>query len=824
MKPTGLTELYNSALHRKPFPYQETLGLQPITNRALALPTGSGKTAAAVLSWIHQLQADPSRTPKRLIYCLPMRSLVEQTRRKIDSWLVSTCRKDQIAAYTLMAGEVDEQWQFWPERPCIVVSTQDMACSRVLNRGYAMSRYRWPVHFALLNNDCFWVMDEVQLFGSALATSSQLQAFRKYWGTAGPTATWWMSATIDTNWLATVDFAPFVADLPVTRFGPEDLEDEDLVARFRAKKPVQHLRKFDAKAILDVHRAGTLTLVVVNTVGRAHERYAELIEAAAKPKGRKASAAVPDIRLIHSRFRPPDRHAAYERLIFADRFLRGEKDAENGIGLVPEPEWQARIREHGLIYVATQVVEAGLDISAETLMTEIAPWSNMVQRFGRCNRFGKQPNARIFWADLGKEDLAPYGAEDARHARERLAMLGGAGASPEALDRLGPPLQQAPAHVIRRHDLAGLFSTEPDLAGGFTDVSRFVRDLERDTDVYVFWREFEGVPANEPRPAPEEICAVRVFRLRELLGKQPAWEWNGETRRWERRAALEIRPGMMLLLHRDVGGYTRASGWTGNPEDYPDVRASEGEEPDSQRSDHGSRSKSWVSLEDHLRHAAVLGAQIITDGATTPAEAEAVRLALCWHDVGKAHDEWQRAAAKAAGPPPSPDGVWAKFPAKPGRFRPEIRHEAASALAAWKKWLAGEPGWTALAVYLVASHHGKVRTVLRSRIADDSKGGGDVFGIQQGDELRLPGLLGPAVVLDLSPRLLGGTGRWEDGGFLLEAPGWVEVVADLLGDEAAPGVIDVSEPRALGPFRLAMLEAWVVASDARASRAEENNA
>ena len=41
----------------------------------------------------------------------------------------------------------------------------------------------------------------------------------------------------------------------------------------------------------------------------------------------------------------------------------------------------------GRIVVATQVVEAGVDISARTLVTELAPWSSLVQRFGRVARY-----------------------------------------------------------------------------------------------------------------------------------------------------------------------------------------------------------------------------------------------------------------------------------------------------------------------------------------------------------------------------------------------------------------------------------------------------
>ena len=67
--------------------------------------------------------------------------------------------------------------------------THDMLLSRALNRGYGMSRYRWPMHFGLLNSDCLWLIDEVQLVGSGVATTAQLQALRRKLGTAVPTQT-----------------------------------------------------------------------------------------------------------------------------------------------------------------------------------------------------------------------------------------------------------------------------------------------------------------------------------------------------------------------------------------------------------------------------------------------------------------------------------------------------------------------------------------------------------------------------------------------------------------------------------------------------------
>ena len=72
-----------------------------------------------------------------------------------------------------------------------------MLLSRALNRGYGMTRYRWPMHFALLNNDCLWVMDETQLMGAGLTTTAQLQAFRDQLAAYVPQRSLWMSATLD---------------------------------------------------------------------------------------------------------------------------------------------------------------------------------------------------------------------------------------------------------------------------------------------------------------------------------------------------------------------------------------------------------------------------------------------------------------------------------------------------------------------------------------------------------------------------------------------------------------------------------------------------
>jgi CRISPR-associated endonuclease/helicase Cas3 len=209
-------DLFVRATGHAPYPYQRNLATTDRLPEVLIAPTGAGKTAAVVLGWLYRRRfaqgGTPASTPRRLILCLPMRTLVSQAAENARHWLDrlgllarAPGDLDHVGVTVLMGGAHDGEWALYPEQDLVIVGTQDMLLSRALNRGYALSRFRWPWHYALVSNDCLWVFDEVQLMGAGLTTGLQLAAFRDHFGAFGPAASLFMSATLDVAWLRSVD-------------------------------------------------------------------------------------------------------------------------------------------------------------------------------------------------------------------------------------------------------------------------------------------------------------------------------------------------------------------------------------------------------------------------------------------------------------------------------------------------------------------------------------------------------------------------------------------------------------------------------------------
>ncbi len=174
--------------------------------------------------------------------------------------------------------------------------------------------------------------------------------------------------------------------------GPSDLEC------LRRYAP----RLSDAVDVFDAVRAtiakGGKVLWVRNRVTWANQTFADC---------RKTLPAVV-VEIYHSRFRYRDRSRRHRRVI--DAFKKPGCSA---------------------VLVATQVAEMSLDLSADLLVSDIAPIPALIQRMGRLNRYWMpgergEPKPALF-IPVNSSEAKPYRAEDLAAAQlwlERLTESG----------------------------------------------------------------------------------------------------------------------------------------------------------------------------------------------------------------------------------------------------------------------------------------------------------------------------------------------------------------------------------------------------------------
>jgi len=802
---------FQTATGYGPHGYQSRIARDGLPD-LVAAPTGTGKTGV-ILAWLWRrlYGPDPGGTPRRLIYALPQRSLVDQVSGEARTWLANLGLTDEVALHVVMGGRGETQgdWRDEMHKPAIVVGTVDSLVSKSLNRAYGIGRAIFPIDFGLVTNGAHWIIDEIQLCPESTTTLRQLAGFAAKLGTAEPFGLTCMSATVPEGLLETVD-RPVVGEtvkiLPAERAG-------ELAVRLGAARTIRRVRadpgdyKALAARVRGLHRPGTLTLVVLNTVPVARAVYREL-------RGGPA-----EVTLLHSRFRGIERAG-----LMAD--------------VVARPADR--------IVVSTQVIEAGIDLSAAVLVTEAAPWPSLVQRAGRCNRTGLVENAEIWWLPPAKP--LPYEQQDIDAAGGELAGLEGVAVTSEDLLARAVPSTRDQVRVIRRADFVGLFDTSPDLAGNDVDIAPYVRDTD-DLDAEIAWATWtpgeNGAPDPEIRyPAAEYRCRVSLGDTVKLAKERKVWRFNQVTGGWTtvtQQSQSRPRPGEVLLVSSADGGYDPETGFDPSargpvlgspelltPEEFAErataQAAAEAElaeivagAEDAFAADPASVApRKWQSLDEHSSQVRDQAAALLTAMAPPGISIEAARSAIVagyLHDVGKAHEIWQDAicalaedeeqAEIAVGRP------WAKSGGKSGALLfaggVAFRHELASLLlidGPLSALLAESPD-PDLTRYLVLAHHGKLRVQVRDRgdlaiLPEGEASEKKILGLEQGATTAIPAMLGrPAATLtvDLDQFQLGGDRSWT---------------------RTVLGLRD-----RYGPFVLAYLETLVRIADWRASGGKE---
>ena len=587
-------------------------------------PTGAGKTLAVLAPFLWQFERSGRRRWDRLIYVLPLRSLVESIALEARS-IVDHLGRNSDVEVRIQTGENPGD-VFFSEGQ-IILTTYDQLLSGALEGPYGLPDMLHNINTAavagaLVVFDEYHLMQPNQAFLTAVAHLTQYQRLCQ---------SVWMTATATSPLRKMLRAALDAASV--------DVSDGEL-ARMRSVADVKRsiaiqVAPMTASAIIDRHR--TRSIALVNTVARANALFDE-IGAELKQRGQQEQVV-----LLHSQFVPGDRHDIEQQV----RVLFGEGSTAR------------------CILVCTQVIEAGMNISAEALHTDVAPMSALVQRAGRCARFPGESGEVLVYPlpETSGQWWRPYERDDVEHSHIVLAARPSTALSPTVMRELVDAAHASVDSLLlrggwspRQRDIAThtwgtvvLRQTEP--------VSHWIRASDGQT--------IRVVIAEDPVASKLNPYAVEGFglwpwsltRLFEQTARPIGWRWTPSTEEeWTPLdGSDEVEQAFVICLRPAVASYTKERGlrlgrpgtWQSPPRERP-----------SRKRSGPLHKEAWARHAREVGEEAALQAgragTVLYEGLldeqwqiTEQQLLAAARAVGLLHDVGKLQEGWQRWAERA---------------------------------------------------------------------------------------------------------------------------------------------------------------------------------
>ncbi|MBZ2180907.1 MAG: CRISPR-associated helicase Cas3' [Acidobacteria bacterium] len=596
-----------------PYPYQQRVADSLLAGKSIVLqaPTGAGKTWAAVAPFLFARHIE---TPiaDRLIYALPLRALASNLHAS-----VSQVANHATRTSLQIGGESNDPF-FEAD---IIFTTIDQLLSSYLLHPVGLpprldNMNAGALPGALIVIDEVHLLDPQTALGTAVEMLNTLQNFSQFI---------LMTATLSTpaaDWLAT--------SLRAERISLDPPEIANLPAQIgRTRSWLYRPETLSVTRILDQNN-NQRTIVLTNTVSQAQRIYGELKTQLAA-SGRK-------LFLLHSRFLPADRKAV-------------ESQLNIHFGPTAEPS--------NAILVTTQVIEAGVDISAEKLHTELAPLNALIQRAGRVARYKDRNQGQVFVYEASSK--YPYELSDLdRHSiRETITSQ-----SPEDtwIDILHG--QSERNHLQSRY--GNLKSRQNEVRAAMEHKERacltsLVRNIDSvnllitaTPDAQPFnsghWPQSLSVPANSlgplaalfqtPPPNTPWIAKRLVEEDQDSEFPRPRFRWDSV------HTFPQARAQWLLALHPNVAHYTAELGL---------ILGSPGAELPQTSVQRPPRTRYQYAVEEWIDHSRRVTAQAARQAPAYSVIAkrfaslsfhleDIVALACQCHDAGKLSTDWQQTA------------------------------------------------------------------------------------------------------------------------------------------------------------------------------------
>jgi CRISPR-associated endonuclease/helicase Cas3 len=411
------------------------------------LPTGLGKTSIVVI-WLlalaHQGASGNVRLPRRLVYIVNRRTVVDQVTTTIERLRTRLMAPEtpewQEHADTLKAvartlgclgafdgsplgvstlrGELadNEEWKADPARPAVVVGTIDMIGSKLLFSGYGDGRYGRAHHAGLIGYDALIVHDEAHLtpaFGDLLRALAQEQR-----------------SEANRSGQPDITMRPIrVMELSATRRGtdgnvftlePEDEHDSIVQERITATKRL-YLRELPKEQIAKEVEEQKLSREKADKEIQkrvAEWPHQEIVRRAMDHNGSPSKVLVyvrtpDDAKNVGEQLSKKLGPNSEGRVALLTGTMRGyERDAL----LKDDPVFRAMLDptatvERTVYLVSTSAGEVGIDLDADHMVCDLTTLDALIQRLGRVNRRGgneRQARVEVVAGIDGKEKPSDF--------------------------------------------------------------------------------------------------------------------------------------------------------------------------------------------------------------------------------------------------------------------------------------------------------------------------------------------------------------------------------------------------------------------------------
>jgi CRISPR-associated endonuclease/helicase Cas3 len=355
--------------------WKQQLELQKLHNVGiLRAPTGWGKTTASLLFFVN-------KPVRKIFFLLPTITAISKFHNKLSRGLLNKVTKYFYFYDAELSEEDDKLNELFFSQNFIYpysITTIDQFLLSFLQYG----RYHTK---RVMFRGAGLVFDEVHLLNPLMLSLTKY--FLEKYAPLYKLNVLFMSATLPD---ALSQFLINTLNVPSQSF--LDYADEYHKRRRIMLSYNNGFLETDINLMVEHFRQGKKVLVIVNTVDRAIE-IARLLRESVSPDS---------VVLIHS------------RLIYRDR-KRKEREID-----------KKSASPH--ILVSTQICEVSLDISYDSLFTELSPLPSLVQRFGRVNRYGgwiNELNTNLYEPRVENEFSYPYEANEVNLARKIIKEVEG---------------------------------------------------------------------------------------------------------------------------------------------------------------------------------------------------------------------------------------------------------------------------------------------------------------------------------------------------------------------------------------------------------------